>query len=83
MAFDKKELKKLLKEKGIKSLDDFNTLMTEISKEVVESLLEGELTDHLGFEKYDHEAKTIDNSRSGFTPKRVKSKYSEVDLRVP
>ena len=57
MVFDKKELKKLLKEKNIKDLDDFNTLMSEVSKEVVETLLEGELTDHLGFEKYDHQAK--------------------------
>jgi hypothetical protein len=36
---------KLLKEKGVKSLDDFNAFMREVSKEVVETLLEGELTD--------------------------------------
>lgn len=83
MALNKKELRKLLKEKGVKGLDDFNVLMSEISKEVVEALLEGELTDHLGFEKYDHEAKTIDNSRNGFTPKTVKSKYGAIDLKVP
>jgi len=83
LAFKKGELKKLLKEKGVKSLDDFNELMSEISKEVVEALLEGELTDHLGFEKYDHEAKTIDNSRNGFTPKTVKSKYGQIGIQVP
>jgi transposase-like protein len=27
--------------------------MREVSKEVVETLLDGELTDHLGYEKYD------------------------------
>lgn len=53
MALDRDELKKLLKEKGVKSLDDFNAFMRDISKEVVETLLEGELTDHLGFEKHD------------------------------
>lgn len=83
MAFKKDELRKLLKEKGVKSLDDFNALMSEISKEVVEALLEGELTDHLGFEKHDHEAKTIDNSRNGFTPKTVKSKYGSIGIQVP
>ena len=83
MAFNKEELKKLLKEKGVKSLDDFNTLMSEISKDVVEALLEGELTDHLGFEKYDHESKAIDNSRNGFTPKTVKSKYGSIGIQVP
>ena len=83
MIFDKKELKKLLKEQNVKGLDDFNALMSEVSKEIVETLLEGELTDHLGFEKYDHKTKTIDNSRNGFTPKSVKSKYGKMGLNVP
>lgn len=50
MALDRDELKKLLKEKGVRSLDDFNTFMREVSKEVVETILDGELTDHLGYE---------------------------------
>ena len=44
MALDRDELKKLLKEKGVKSLDDFNAFMRDISKGVVETLLDGELT---------------------------------------
>jgi hypothetical protein len=31
LAFDREELKKLLKEKGVKSLDDFNAFMGEVS----------------------------------------------------
>ena len=83
MGFDRKELRKLLKERGVKSLEDFNEFMSDVSKEVVEALLEGELTDYLGFEKYDHSSKTIDNSRNGFTPKTVKSSFGKVDLSVP
>ena len=45
IALDREELKKLLKEKGVKSLDDFNAFMREGSKEVVETILDGELTD--------------------------------------
>ena len=44
MALDREELKKLLKEKSVKSLEDFNAFMREVSKDVVEILLEGELT---------------------------------------
>jgi len=51
LIFKKGELRKLLKSKGVKDLDDFNLLISELSKEVVESLLDGELTDHLGFER--------------------------------
>jgi transposase-like protein len=31
LALDRDELKKLLKEKGVKSLDDFNAFMREVS----------------------------------------------------
>lgn len=83
MALDRDELKKLLKEKGVKSLDDFNAFMREVGKEVVETLLDGELTEHLGYEKHDQKAKATDNARNGFTPKTVKSKFGEIDLDVP
>ncbi|MGD8540063.1 MAG: IS256 family transposase [Candidatus Aminicenantes bacterium] len=83
MVLDRAKLKKLLKEKGVKSLDDFNAFMRDVSKDVIETLLEEELTDHLGFEKHDQKAKTIDNSRNGYTPKTVKSKFGEIGLDVP
>jgi transposase-like protein len=83
LALDRDELKKLLKEKGVKSLDEFNAFMREISREVVETILEGELTDHLGYEKHDQKAKATDNARNGFTPKTIKSKYGEIGLEVP
>jgi len=83
MDLDREELKKLLKAKGVKSLDDFNAFMRVISKNVVETILDGELTDHLGYEKHDQTAKTTDNARNGFTPKTLKSKFGEIDLEVP
>ncbi len=38
--------------------------MREVSKEVVEVLLEGELTDHLGYKKHDQKDKTTKNARN-------------------
>jgi hypothetical protein len=43
LALYRDELKRLLKEKGVKSLDDFNAFMREVSKEgrrVLSGLLE-------------------------------------------
>ncbi len=71
MALDRDELKKLLKEKGVKSLDDFNAFMRDVSKEVVETLLEGELTEHLDYEKHDQKTKATENARNSYTPKTV------------
>ncbi len=81
--FKREELKKIIKEKGIKSLDDFNGFMKEISKEVLEALFEGEITDFLGYEKYDQKAKEVDNSRNGYTKKEVRSKFGGIGLEVP
>jgi len=53
------------------------------NKEVVEKILDGELTDHFGFEKHDQKAKATDNPRNGYMPKTVKSKFGEIDLDVP
>ncbi|MFH1944862.1 MAG: transposase [Acidobacteriota bacterium] len=72
MVLDRDKLKKILKEKGVKNLDDFNEFIRDVSKDVIETLLDEELTDHLGFEKHDQKAKVIDDSRYGYTPKTVK-----------
>ena len=79
---EKDELKKLLKEKKIKSLDDFNTFMRDISKEVLETFFDGEMSDFLGYDKYDHKAKETDNSRNGHSQKEVKSKFGAIGLEV-
>ena len=83
MAFDKEGLKNALKEHGVKTLDDFNEFMREISKEAIETLLEEEMTDHLGYEKHDQKSKQTKNSRNGKTTKPVKSNYGSISLDVP
>jgi len=40
MVLDRDKLKKLLKEKGVKDLDDFNAFMRDVSKDVIETLLD-------------------------------------------
>jgi hypothetical protein len=39
MVIDRDKLKKLLKEKGVKNLDDYKAFLREVSKDVVETLL--------------------------------------------
>ena len=80
---EQRRTQKVLKGKNIKSLDEFNDFMRAISKDVLESLLDGENTDFLGYEKYDQEAKETDNSRNGHSTKKVQSKFGEIELEVP
>jgi putative transposase len=81
LVFDKEELKKLIKEKGIGSTEDLNSFLRDVTKEVVEALYDGELTDHLGHDK--HQKSESGNVRNGFSKKTVQTKSGEVDLEVP
>lgn len=81
MVFDKEELRKLIKGKGISSTDDLNSFLRDITKEVVEALYDGELTDHLGHEK--NQKSENGNIRNGFTKKTVQTKSGEIELDVP
>jgi putative transposase len=81
LVFDKEELKKLIKEKGIGSTEDLNSFLRDVTKEVVEALYDGELTAHLGHDK--HQKSESGNVRNGFSKKTVQTKSGEVDLEVP
>ena len=83
MTLDREELKKLLQEKGVKSVDDFSAFMREVSKGVVEMFLEGQLIDQLGLEKYDQKRKATDNARNGYTVRTAESEFAGIDLAVP
>lgn len=65
MVLDRIKLKKLLKKKGVKNLDDSNAFMRDASQDVVETFLEEELSDHLGFEKYDQKANSTGGALMG------------------
>ena len=58
-------------------------LVDELTKRLMERALEGELTDHLGYEKHAPEGRNRGNSRNGRTRKRVKTGTSELEIEVP
>lgn len=58
-------------------------LLDALTKRVMERVLEGELTDHLGYEKHARAGHNGGNSRNGRTRKRVKTDTSEFEIEVP
>ena len=52
-------------------------------KAALERGLQVELTEHLGYEKGDPEARFYPNSRNGSTPKLVDAEVGELDLDIP
>jgi putative transposase len=50
---------------------------------MLESALDGELEEQLGYSKYDYRNKSIGNSRNGYSKKTLKSSSEEIDINVP
>ena len=60
-----------------------NGLLTALVRQVLQTGLEVELTDHLGYEPHAVEGRGSGNSRNGSYPKTVTTDVGTVDLRVP
>lgn len=60
-----------------------NGLLKDLSKQLVERMLQTEMTNHLGYEKYSTEGHHTGNSRNGKTKKTVKTGNGEIEIEVP
>jgi putative transposase len=58
-------------------------LLQQLTKRVLESALEGEITDHLGYEKHDPAGAGSGNSRNGVRAKTVLTEVGPVGIEVP
>jgi len=58
-------------------------LLQRLTKRVLEPALEGEITDHLGYDKHDPAGKYSGNSRTGHRSKTVTTDVGSVEITVP
>ncbi|MFD3330911.1 IS256 family transposase, partial [Streptomyces sp. NPDC058701] len=58
-------------------------LLQQLTKRLLESALEGEITDHLGYDKHDPAGKNGGNSRNGTRAKTVLTEVGPVEIAVP
>ena len=69
-----------------KSMDDFfgkNGIFARVFGRTLETLLEAELTETLGYEKYAASGRNSGNSRNGKVTRKLKSSGGETEIRVP
>jgi putative transposase len=76
------ELLDRAKDEGI-SLVGPGGLLSGLTKTALESMLEGELTEHVGYEPYDPAGHHSGNSRNGTRKKTVLTEVGPVELDVP
>jgi transposase-like protein len=58
-------------------------LLQQLTKRVLESALEGEIADHLGYEKHEAAGRGSGNSRNGGRAKTVLTDVGPVEVKVP
>jgi transposase-like protein len=70
------------REEGVELTGD-DGLLTALVRRVLQTGLEVEMTDHLGYERHAIEGRGSGNSRNGSYPKTVTTDIGKVGLRVP
>lgn len=82
---DEELIRKLAKDiaKDIKTEADLGDFSKLLKKIVVETALDAELTEHLGYEKYDPKGNGSGNSRNGTSSKRLKGDHGDIDIDIP
>jgi putative transposase len=82
-SLDRDLLKNFIKEKKIQTLEEATDFAKGILSEMINLLLQEELKQDLGYDKYNYAFKQIDNSRNGYYPKYVDSKMGQLELEMP
>lgn len=82
---DQDTLKALAAElaKDIKSEKELGTLTQQLIKLTVETALNAEMDEHLGYQKHAQEGRGTGNNRNGYSTKRLKGQHGEVTIQAP
>lgn len=70
----------------VQSMDDFfgkEGVFAKLFASTLEQMLEGELTEHLGYEPYEAAGRNSGNNRNGYYPKKVRTSTGQTSIQVP
>jgi putative transposase len=68
------------------SIDDFygkDGIFARMFSKTIEQMLEAELTEELGYERYEAEGRNSGNSRNGHYQRKMRTSGGDADIRVP
>ena len=67
--------------KQFKNGEELYAFLGQLQKRGVEAILEGEMDNHLGYEK--HGESTGENTRNGYGMKKLRNQFGETEIQVP
>lgn len=78
-----KLVKEILKNGDVKTVFDVESKLKKSFGRVIQSMLEEEMKEHLGHDKYEYTKENKENYRNGTTSKKVKSNLGELEINIP
>ena len=76
-------VKAVLKSGDVKTVFDVEDKLKKSFGKIIQEMLEAEMTEHLGHDKYEYTRENKDNYRNGSSKKKVKSNLGELELTIP
>jgi putative transposase len=76
-------LRELIQLTGTKTALQAQDLVKEILSGTLETMLNSELEEELGYSKYDYKNKQTENSRNGYSKKNILTSSGEIGLNIP
>jgi len=80
---DNSKLRELMSEYGVKTMEDVHNFVKMLTAETIQTALDAELDEELGYSKYDYKNKETTNSRNGYSHKTVLGSFGETEIEVP
>ena len=74
--------KELMQKENIEGVADLQSILKEMLKQGVETLLEGESEEELGYSRYDNKNEKS-NYRNGYSKKTVRTDLGKINMSVP
>ena len=65
------------------SVEDMNNALKDLFGPLFESMLQGEMNNHLGYSSNDKGPKKNENRRNGYTKKTLKTSQGEIEIESP
>ena len=78
-----KLVQEILKNGDVKTIFDIESKLKKSFGKVIQSMLEAEMTEHLGHDKYEYSKENKENYRNGSSKKKVKSNLGELEIEIP
>ena len=77
------KLRELIAEYGVKSMQDVHEFVKMLTAETIQTALDAELENELGYSKYDYKNKNTNNSINGYSTKKIQGNFGETEIEVP